>query len=74
MQANNILHISRVVHLENSNIDEFITHAHFMLDNEGATIPHHLESMEKQPLMKITDFQSLVIKMTHTPLHIMKRL
>jgi hypothetical protein len=73
MQASNILHISRVVHLESSNIDEFITHAHFMLDNEGATIPHHLESMEKQPLMKITDFHSLVIKMTHTSPHIMKR-
>ena len=44
-----------------------------MLENEGATIPQHLESMEKQPLMKIADFHSLVIKMTHTSPHIMKR-
>ena len=44
-----------------------------MLDNEGATIPHHLESMEKHPLMKITDFYSLVIKMTNTSSQIMKR-
>ncbi len=73
MQANNIIDISRVVHLENSNINEFITHAHFMLDHEGATILHHLENMEKPPLMKIADFNSLVIKMTHTSPHIMKR-
>ena len=45
-----------------------------MLDNEGATIPEHLESMEKQPLMKISDFHTLVIKMTHTSPHIMKRI
>jgi len=54
-------------------MDEFITHAHFMLENEGATIPNHLESMEKQPLMKIVEFHSLVIKMTHTSPHNMKR-
>ena len=36
-----------------------------MLDNEGATIPEHLESLVKQPLMKISDFHTLVIKMTH---------
>jgi hypothetical protein len=29
--------------------------------------------MEKQPLIKINDFNSLVIKMTHTSPHIMKR-
>ena len=45
-----------------------------MLDNEGATIPEHLESMVKQPLMKISDFHTLVIKMTHTSPHIMKRI
>ena len=45
-----------------------------MLDNEGATITEHLESMEKQPLMKISDFHTLVIKMTHTSPHIMKRI
>jgi len=73
MQASNILHISRVVHLESSNMDEFITHAHFMLDNEGPTIPNHLKTMDKQPQMKIADFHSLVIKMTHTSPHIMKR-
>ena len=39
-------------------MDEFITRAHFMLDNEGATIPQHLESMGKQPLMKMADFHS----------------
>ena len=54
-------------------MDEFITRAHFMLDNEGATIPQNLESMGKQPLMKIADFHTLVIKMTHTSQHIMKR-
>lgn len=73
LQASNILHISRVVYLESSNMDEFITHAHFMLDNEGVTIPQHLETMEKQPLMKLVDFHSLVKKMTHTSPHIMKR-
>ena len=45
-----------------------------MLDNEGATIPEHLESMVKQPLMKISDFHTLVIKITHTSSHIMKRI
>ena len=44
-----------------------------MLENEGATIPNHLKIMEKQPLMKMVDFHSLVIKMTRTPPHIMKR-
>ena len=45
-----------------------------MLDNEDATIPEHLESMVKQPLMKISDFHTLVIKMTHISPHIMKRI
>ena len=45
-----------------------------MLENEGPTIPNHLKSMEKQPLMKKADFHSLVIKMTHTSPQIMKRL
>jgi hypothetical protein len=67
LQACNILHISRVVCLDSSNLEEFITRAHFMLENEGPTIPNHLKSMEKQPLMKITDFHSLVIKMTKLP-------
>ena len=49
LQASNILHISRVVYLDSSNLDEFITRAHFMLENEGPTIPNHLKTMEKQP-------------------------
>ncbi len=44
-----------------------------MLENEVLTIPNHLKTMEKQPQMKIADFHSLVIKMTHTLPHIMKR-
>ena len=44
-----------------------------MLENEGATIPNHLKIMEKQPLMKMVDFHSLVIKWTRSPPHIMKR-
>ncbi len=43
MQTSYILQTSLVIYLDISNIDEFITHAHFMLDNEGATIPHYLE-------------------------------
>jgi hypothetical protein len=74
LQACNILHISRVVCLDSSNLEEFITRAHFMLENEGPIIPNHLKSMEKQPLMKIADFHTLVIKMTHTSPQIMKRL
>ena len=46
------------MYVESTNIDEFITHAHFMLDNEGVTIPQHLETMEKQPLMKLADFRN----------------
>ena len=49
LQASNILHISQVVYLDSSNLDEFITRAHFMLENEGLTIPNHLKTMEKQP-------------------------
>ena len=35
LQASNILDISRVVYLDSSNLDELITRAHFMLENEG---------------------------------------
>ncbi len=74
LQACNILQILRIVCRDSSNLKEFITRAHFMLENEGPTIPNYLKSMEKQPLMKIADFHSLVIKMTQTFTQIMKRL
>ncbi len=72
MQASNILHISRVLHLESSNMDEFITHDYLMLENEVATIPDNIENVEKKPLMKLANFHSLAIKMINTSASIIK--
>ena len=51
INAKNILHIARVVLLDLFVLDDFIEQALFMLKNEGATIPNHLASMQRQPLM-----------------------
>ena len=53
-------------------MDEFITHAHLMLENEVETIPHHFKNVEKKPLMKLADFHSLAKKINNTSANIIK--
>ena len=53
-------------------MDEFITHAHLMLENEVSTIPYHFKNMEKKLLMKLADFHSLAIKMNYNSANIIK--